>query len=527
MEGLTGVPQFSVPLGTEADNKGPILKFVALSFAMFLTLSFTQAYTKREEIKANWSKYHDDLLYIFAAPMFKPDDDPRSRVQFATDNFNEVMGEKVKAIFATLLSPIFTIFKLFTDALNQTLGGIFNVRALMGNMWKKWVEVMDMFNARFNGTVHELRMVYVKLQSSFQRIFAVATSSVYQAMSLINSITSFFDLMITVCIAILVVLVVMVVLLFFVLWPMIPLILVAIGIISAAGFGGAVGGMSEAFCFAAGTRVATVDGWKPIETIGLDTKLADGESVLGVITLGSSIYKMYDLYGVHVSGSHIVFHNGTPIHVEDHPDALPVWPSAQPVYCLITSNQKIQVLSVAGPLVFADWEELSSEDTDSLLRWNRQVYIMLNNAVPYASVSETNYLSEAGVSGTTHVMTPVGLCEIRGIRPGDSVLDSTGKFTRVCGLVKLQGSTARGMYTINNNAAISAGAWIRLHPDAEWDQLSPNSDHSEPQLYNLFTESGSFRICEQAFIDMRDFSDIGIDKIHESYEWVLQSVKFA
>jgi hypothetical protein len=523
MEDLKGVPQII----EVDDSKGPILKFVALSFALFLTLSFTQAYTKREEIKANWSKYHDDLLYIFAAPMFKPDDDPRSRIEFATDNFNTVMGEKVKAMFAALLSPIFTIFKLFTDALNQTLGGIFNVRALMGNMWKKWMEVMDIFNTRFNGTVHELRMVYIKLQSSFQRMFAVATSSVYQAMSLINSITSFFDLMITVCIAILVVLVVMVVLLFFVLWPMIPLILVAIGIISAAGFGGAVGGMSEAFCFAAGTRVATADGWTPIETITIDTKLADGESVLGVITLGSSLYNMYDLYGVHVSGSHIVFHEGSPIHVEDHPDAIPTWPSALPVYCLITSNQKINVLSTAGPLVFADWEEISSDDTESLLRWNRQVYIMLNNAMPYSTVSETNYLSEAGVSGATHVMTPVGLSEIRGIRPGDSVLDSNGAFTKVCGVVKLKGSTTKGLYKMNTTSFISAGAWIRKHNTAEWGQLAPNMENNTEYLYNLFTESGSFRICEQEFIDMRDFSDVGVDRIHESYDWVLQSLKFA
>ena len=72
MEGLTGVPQFSVPLGTEADNKGPILKFVALSFAMFLTLSFTQAYTKREEIKANWSKYQSGRCALAGADI-RPD----------------------------------------------------------------------------------------------------------------------------------------------------------------------------------------------------------------------------------------------------------------------------------------------------------------------------------------------------------------------------------------------------------------------------------------------------------------------
>jgi hypothetical protein len=516
MEDIKSVPQFP------DDGKGAILKFVGITLSLFLALAFTQGYTKREEIKDNWSKYHDDLLYIFAAPMFKPDDDPRSPVQFATDNFYDVMGEKVKALFATLLSPIFTIFQLFGDALNQTLGGIFNVRALMGNMWNKWVEAMDIFNSRFNGTIHELRMTYLKLQSSFQRIFAVATSSVYQAISLINSITSFFDLMIIVSIAILVVLVAMVILLFFILWPMIPLILVAIGIISAAGFGGAVGGMSDAFCFSRGTMVFTVDGVVPIEKVTIGTKLPNDAVVLGTLEFGQALYDMYELYGVRVSGTHIVFlKDGTPCHVKDHPDSHPAWPSAEPVYCLITSNQKIQVLSQAGTLLFADWEELSSDDTASLQAWHDQVYTTLNGKAPLQKQSENAQNSEAGVSGTTHVMTHVGLSEIRGIRPGTSVLDAHGNFTKVRGVVKLDKSLARGMYTINPNAAISAGAWIRKCDT--WQQ--PNTDIMHvPDLYNLFTESGSFRICEQTFIDMRDFSDVGSDKIHITYDWVLQSV---
>lgn len=517
MEDVKSIPQF-----TAEDGKGPILKFAALSFALFLTLAFTQGYTKREEIKANWSKYHSDLLYMFAAPMFKPDDDPRSPVQFATDNFNDVMGEKVKAIFATLLSPIFTIFKLFGDALNQTLGGIFNVRALMGNMWNKWVEAMDIFNSRFNGTLHELRMTYIKLQSSFQRIFAVATSSVYQALSLINSITSFFDLMIIVSIAILVVLVAMVILLFFVLWPMIPLILVAIGIISAAGFGGAVGGMSDAFCFSRGTHIFTADGAIPIEKVSIGTKLPNDATVLGTLEFDSAMYKMYELYGVRVSGTHIVFmSDGTPCHVKDHPDSTPAWPSAEPVYCLITSDQKIPVLSNIGTLLFADWEELSSDDIGSLEKWYTQVYTILNGVSPPNKQSESARNSEAGVSGTTHLMTPVGLSEIRGIRPGTSVLDGDGNFTKVRGVVKLDRSLASGVYTLNRNTVISAGAWI--YKGGIWEQPTPESN-IVPELYSLFTDSGTFMICEQTFIRMRDFSDVGSDKINETYDWVLQSV---
>jgi hypothetical protein len=501
--------------------------FIGLTVALFLGLAFTTAWFKRDEVKGNWSKYKDDLLFMFAAPLFKPDDDPRSPVQFATDNFSDVMSDKITQLFAIFLQPVFQIFKLFTDALNQTLGGLFNIRALMSNMWNKWNEVFGLFMRRFNGVFHHLRQTFVKLTTSFERLYGIAISSVYSALSLINTITSFMDLMIIVAIAILVILIAILIFLFLFMWPLIPVILLAIGVIAAAGFGGAMGGMSEAFCFAKDTRIAMNGSTIPIQEVKIGDVLRTGASVLGIMAFDADNYDLWNLYGVQVSGTHIVYDSEhVPQHVRDHPEATPLPKQKLSVYCLITSDQRIPIVSDKGIVIFADWEELSTDD--DLHAWHRHVWSTLNPDTNYTPPTTANLASEAVLSGSTHIWTPLGRAEIRGIHPGATVLDAQGKPTRVLGVVKVDPSVVKQAYQIGPDAFISQGCWIRLEGESMWSQLQAASEppSSNDGWYSLFTESGAYRLCENMMkqYDVRDFSDVGRDKIHETYNWVLESL---
>ena len=110
--------------------------FLGLTVVLFLGLAFFSAYMRREEIMANWGNYKSDPLFMFAAPLFKPSDDPRSRIKFATDNFFDVVSTMIKNTFMVFLEPVFKIFKIFTDSLTQTSGGLFNLKALLANRLK-------------------------------------------------------------------------------------------------------------------------------------------------------------------------------------------------------------------------------------------------------------------------------------------------------------------------------------------------------------------------------------------------------
>lgn len=512
--------------------------FAGITVALFFGLVFSLALVNREEISKNWNKYRYDPLYMFAAPLFKPNDDPRSRTQFGVDNFKDGVNQNINSVFLKFLQPVFGIFKIFMDAMNQTLGGLFNIRMLVGKYWNAFNRMIDVFMRRFNSTFHQLRMTFTRLNHAFQRITGLATSAVYTGLSTIATMTSFLDLMMKIIIIILVVLVVMVILLFFVLWPFIPVILSVVAIISATAMGGAVGGMASTFCFSKSTRIQTKDkdrGAVLISEIRNGDVLANGAVVQGTMTFNTPSDDLYNVHGVVVSGSHIMYIDGEPVFVHDYEHARPIPPTSESVlYCLITSTHRIPVVAPtltqhgAGVLEFADWEEIS--DNEDLKRWHTQVFETLNGCGVAAPEPSADVLhSEAVVSGRTKIWTTLGPVEIRGIHPGDVVLDEHGKPTVVTGVVCVDESQVRAAAHLGGDAWISAAAWTSSdaktwkHPE---DVTNADGIH---EWYSLFTESGTFRLCEVGALGLhvRDFTDIGADRIHETYDWVLDSLEAA
>jgi len=495
--------------------------FIAVTVGLFFGLVFMQASVNRAEVMANWSKYKSDPLYMFAAPIFKPDDDPRSRLQFATDNFHDVISEKLTTIFAVLLQPLFQVFKILTDALTQTLSSLFNIKSLLDNMWKKWNSMVDIFQRRFNGVFHSFRVTFTKIFNAMEKSYGVATASLFAGISAINSMTSFLDLVIKIIITILVILVVMVILLFFVLAPFIPLIMTTIGIIAATAMGGAVGGMAESFCFTANSRVVTAEGHVRIDKIKVGQHLSPTNKVMGVLTFITDKYDLYYLDGIAVSGTHIVYHEGIPIHVKFHPKATELPKFREKLYCLITSEHTIPILGLESVHTFSDWEEL---DTVVEQRsWYSQIYETLNNVKPEQVPNDDILQSEAAVAAGTFVSTHVGPSCIESLRPGDMIYSADGVSTKVIGVVQLDPSSVKAV-TAYGNTYISSGSWVEKA--GVWDHPAPTITSINTSWFTLFTDSGTYRVeTNKGVVKLRDFSDIGKDKIDTTYDMVLETMK--
>lgn len=508
-----------------------MLAFVIVTATLFLGLSFVSAYFKRSEIMANWSKYRNDPLYMFAAPMFKPDDDPRSRLQFAADNFRDVLLEMLTKIFMVFLQPVFEIFRSITNMMNESLNGLFNIRSLIGNMWNKFEQMLEIFFRRFYGVFNNFRVTFAKLFNAFQKVYGVAISSIYSGLSFVHLLTSFIDLMITVVIVILSILVVMVILLFFVLFPFIPLILVAIGIIAGTAFGGAVGGMAGAFCLDGSAPVELADGRTvPIRDITLNTVLRDGGVVKSIMKFKTQDQGLFELQGVCVSGDHIVYEDGKAVYVKDHPHAVPRPSNGEEVelYCLITSTRRIPVRTERGILVFADWEELDDDDAEALEQWHEFVHAILNPTAPYKKPDGTVYASESGCSGGVKVAMPNGgFLNIREVDPGMVVCDASGAPTRVTGKIVHDGSQVKHAVR-TQNGYISSATWMKFDERGAWMQPPASSVESEKVWYMLCTEAGTFQIVDSAGrIAVRDFTDVGPDRIRESYSMILSQLNTA
>jgi hypothetical protein len=396
-----------------------------------------------------------------------------------------------------------------------------NLRTLSSNLFHGLERIFDIFGRRFNLTIHEFHKSFIKQLTALQKANAIANASLFAGLSVIKAIMNAFELMIIVSISILLILVVLVIFLFFLLAPVIPLILTTITVIGTTAYAGKVGTMKDSFCFTGETMISLQNGLqKRIDVVDLNDILVDGSSVTSVLKFKTyPNTQMYNIDGVIVSGSHIIYQNGVACFVKDisgaeiYNDHLP-----DIIYCLNTTSHHIPVIGNTQSLVFADWEEL---DSDSMSEWSNFVYKTLNN-----KERETNNLnndtlnSETGVSSFT--LVNILLSDGKIIKKsfselliGDKISDVNG-WTTIIGLANIS-NCENNVFGVFNDNLISGSTWI-LDSDNIWKHAIETNNWKNvlpvDNMNSIFTESGTFKIANTV---IRDYSDIGLENISKTY----------
>jgi len=504
-----------------------VTNVIIVCLALTLGLAYVYVDSRRAEITKNWKTYRMNPFVLFMGPLFKPEEDPRSRLQFGADNFIEVIRIFIDKLLAVALKPVFQMFNAVSDALNVTSNGLFNIKALMSKLLSGFNQMIDVFQRRFNMVGHELRMVFVKLLNAMQKTWASSAASIYAGLSTISTMMNTMRLMVTIAITILIILVVLVFWFFFALWPLIPLIVlggVMVGDVTSKLNipNDAAGAVSSIACFASDTPIC-IQGLSRSTTMRIgEVKpgliLRSGATVDGVIHFTNKSESVYNLWGTRVTGSHIVYDPLTgPVQVAQHPEAVLTTDVVPDLYCLLTSDRKIPILTSKGVQDFADWEELDAEDDEALRSWHAYVVQTLNGSE--ASVPEPKHLEvEAGLSGAVRIKTPQGSIPIANLRPGSTVISATGQETLVTGVVHWHGEATA---VPRGDGFISTGCWEH---ETYWKQPEDCADLLNTNWYHLFTEAGTF-VLEDSNLAIRDFSDVGSVALEATYESVLQRMQ--
>lgn len=501
--------------------------FIGLTSVLSYGVLYYFAKVNQKEVLAHWEDYNKNPFFIFfLAPLYKPDEDNRSRLQFAIDNFMNVLMSFADETMKVFMQPVMKIFKLLTDAIDETVNGLFNVRGLMKVMWTRFNSITAGFMNRFQGTLTALRATFMKLQGAIGKTFAIAVGGIMSGLSALQAMFSVFDLVVNIILTILVILAAIFIWLPFILIPVIAIIIMTIQIIEESGQGEKVTGMAGVFCFEETTVVETKSGTTTIERIVLGDQLSDGGVVSGVFRFEQDTDDMYELHGVNVSGSHIVYTaDRTPVFVKDHPNARKLPQKTRKVYCLLTSTRRIPIHSAIGTLHFADWEEIEDDDV-ALAAWNKRVFGMLNPTKPYSMPTTAGLQSEAGFTAATLVMTPLGPVDIKGIYPGYIVLDENGNKTKVHGIVCLASSEVAESIPLQSGGEMSVGTWVKT--DTTWTQACGSGSKTnirDALWYQLFTEAGTFQVVDGTnIIKARDFTDVGSTELYKTYGWVLETI---
>ena len=507
--------------GTPVETPREVTGVVIVSLGLLIGLGVSYVGGRRAEIMANWSTYRTDPFILFMAPFLKPDADPRSRFQFAADNYSEVVKQYMDKVIAAALTPVYQIFGVLSSSIGTSANGLGAIKALLAKMFGGFQAMVDVFMRRFNGVSRALIGTFRQMLQALEHVWASAASSIYGALSLIYTMQNTIRLIINIVVTIIIILAVLMIFFFFALWPLLPIIITAglmLGqmspIIEAVtgvnGGGSDAASLAAGMCFHVDTRIVLADGSDvPLHRIQLGDRLEGDGIVEGILRFDDPAALMA-LRGVLVTGSHIVWEAGKPMFVKDHPEARPSGVT-DAVLCLLTSHRRIPVRSHIGLLQFADWEELEENDEAALQAWYEHVNAVLNGPrtafTAFTAFSRARSTEEAACSGDALVTTPDGPLRLDAVVPGIFVLNAEGAPTRVTGVVRLLGGS-KAACELPCGSHVSTGCWMREESQSLWGQPKTSGAHEETRWFHLFTESGTFRLGGLAF---RDFRDVGDD----------------
>jgi hypothetical protein len=536
------------------------VKFIFVSVGLVLGLGVAFAASFRASIAADWTNRHCDPGVMPLAGLFKPDADPRSRSQFAADNWRSCQKEYVQAALRTATAAPEALAAAQADTVGVVDDITHGLTDLFVDLWGFCYEAYSTFMEKIHGVAKLFHNQLVSIHAMAGRLNAAITSLVFGLISMIVAFVSSVQLVVIVVIIVVGILLIMQILLFFLLLPISSLILtisalvMSVAVVVATTVAAvSVGEMFQTgACFLAGTPVAFRGGeTRPIEAIQIGDRLADG----GVVTAVHRFWgcdPVYDLHGVQVTGDHLVWDydssGGTRailVPVSEHAHSLPIppglvervfGPAPRELWCLTTTSRTIPVRSPKtegnGLLVFADWEEIPMADMDGLRDWHAEVWRTLNGPTGPAVERPMSAVlaSEAGLapecrlavqttrwfhgSGAGYRWVP-----ITEVKAGDYIATNATltHFTQVVGTVRLrpdQAVTAIELPVGGSTARITAGTWLYQGSSIWAPAMShlrplPVSSSGMPDWFHLYTAAGHFLL--EGGWRVRDASDVGLE----------------
>jgi len=491
----------------------PII-LITIGFLSYAAYSYVNM--ERETIMADWANQRCNPLVMIAASYLKPENDPQTPGDFAAGNFQFCMKQIVQDIMAIVMAPVSFVMGEQANGVKIVMDAFNSIREIIATMMKEFMSFFAPVFKKFNDITYQIGIVFQKLKSAFQKANSMLLSTVFIGLSFIQTMNNMINLTIKVVFIILDIMIALLVILFFVLWPLIPLLIIPV-IVAISSLGGirgkAAASRKGAFCFVPDTPLCLANGGTcRIDEVQIGTKLLDGSTVEGILVLEGIDTPLFDLEGIHVSGSHLVKGvHGWHSVAEDERARLVSFRVPQ-LYCLNTSNRIIPIQSAAGATIqFRDWEEIDADDEEGQEGWDKLVSRILGKVTDLSS-NDTFCLMDPQMQ----IPTTAGTRALQDLRIGDAIELSYNNSTRVIGLVKgrVRGRGATGWMS-SCIQKISTATYVR--------QTTLEPAPEELIGAHVITESGRLMAHRGGqLIELRDFTEVGLHQIAHTYSFVAQ-----
>ena len=328
-------------------NYKPISK-ILLILILFLAIHFTLLYTKfKDHIYNNWAEYRNKPWMMPFAGFIKPIEG-KSSVESTVENFRKVLSKMVSNFLKILMKPIYAImdiflklFKSFSTVLNGLRKQLNVMRNFLFKLFEKMMIRLQTGMAAITYFLLKIRESLKKSYGLFNLVLHTVEHSAIFFESLVKTPVGQFGKLVS-----------------------------TIGWSSALFTLGPWGQKSwdNALCFSPNTTVTLNNGYKRVlNDIKVGDVLSKNNIVLAKIDTDYKPDNIYSLYGVEVTGSHLINYDDKWVRVSEHPDSVSIPYNLDKVVCLVTKHGTIEV----NNMTFKDYLETTNititRDTDKMI----------------------------------------------------------------------------------------------------------------------------------------------------------------
>jgi len=487
-----------------------------VSLFVFLVCSYCTMMLNAEKLKSDWINQRCNPKVIpFAGLINTPEGE--SVLSYTRDNFTYCVNQVITNFADVSLNPISTLVNSLSSLFLGFVNSMNEMRNMMSRLRTNIATIAKMIFDRILSVLAPLQVVFIAVSDSLRKIEGVLTAGLYTALSAYYALQALMGSMVDMIIKILIIMLGLIVALWAtpVTWGAAAAtsatflaISIPLGVIAAL--------MSKMMniqtatipklkCFDEHVELNLADGTKKtISQMALGDVLEDGNTVVSKMRLNASNVQMYNLYGIIVSGTHVVKYQGKWIKVAVHPDATKV-PYAKPyIYCLNTSSKRLMINGVT----FTDWDEIYEDSLSNILSLEiKNERIGLD--IKIEKEENIHKHLDTGFSGNTPIELENGktacICDVNvgdKLRNGDEVYGVVE--VDVFGMNQIYRRRLGDLQYIYGGINLCFGVDPDLTPVITMERCNGNVT----KLYHLLTNSGKVCVRNVEFYDYNSGVDL-------------------
>jgi len=487
---------------------GDLYIAVIICLIVFLVMAYYWVNNNIQPILNDWSNQKCNPAVIpFAGMINAPSG--TSSLDFTSQNFEQCIQNILGDITEYAFTPIYYVMTATTSVFQELSDAVNAIRAVFDTVRNSISEQGNDLNSRILNIMLPLTGMMNKMGAIFGKVQGTLISGIYTLYGGFITTESLFLFIYEVVVELLWVILAFILVCFAVGWLFPPTLaagmaasaFLSILLIPLVVFVIIMSSMSDVFasaglntppsvpqyvCFSGDTKITTqTRGDVKMSELYLGEKLYDGSFVTAFIKSSASSCDMYNIDGILVTGSHLIFEPTRGwVHSCEHSKSIKV-PDFKDdyVYCIGTNNKLIHI----GGHVFMDWDEINDDEVTEL---KNNPELRINLPSDFSKYDIHRYI-ESGLHPNTTMYLQDGTCKcLKDLNVKDVLLYGE----TVNSIIKIQ-SDDMEFYNLmqGDNIILSVAKNTEVIIDS-LDTIVWKKIESPTVCYHIVTDKGGFKL---------------------------------